>query len=185
MKPVLLLIDVQKGFEDSAYWGPRNNPAADQNIETLLTSFRKNNLPVIHVQHMSTEERSPLRPGQSGNEFKAYARPLTQEPVFQKNVNSAFIGTRLENYLREHGHEMLVIAGITTNHCVSTTTRMAGNLGFKVFLAADACHAFDFKSLDGKTLPAELMHEVGLAELNGEFATVESTNQILERFHLS
>lgn len=181
MKPALLLIDVQKAFEDP-YWGPRNNPGCDENIQLLLEYFRYKKFPVIHVQHMSTEPNSPLRPGTPGNAFKEYAEPLEGEPVFQKTVNSAFIGTNLESYLRQHGYETLVIAGITTNHCVSTSTRMAGNLGFKVYLASDGCHAFDFKGIDGKYLPAQLMHEVGLAELNGEFAQVMSTQEIFQLF---
>lgn len=179
MNPVLILIDVQKGFDDS-FWGPRNNPAADQNIEKLLTSFRNKKWPVIHVQHMSTEAQSPLRPNQVGNEFKSYATPKAGEIVFQKNVNSAFIGTRLENHLREKGYSHLVIVGITTNHCVPTTSHMAGNLGFKVYVSSDATHAFDFTRVDGKHLPASLMHEVGLAELNHEFATVLTTEAILQ-----
>lgn len=178
MSPVLILIDVQKGFDDP-YWGPRNNPEADQNIEKLLTTFRARRLPIIHIQHMSTEPGSTLRPNQIGNEFKDYARPLQGEVIIQKTVNSAFIGTNLENLLRENAYSPLVIAGITTNHCVSTTTRMAGNLGFKVYVASDATHAFDFKSVEGKHLPAALMHEVGLAELNHEFATVLTTDAIL------
>ncbi len=178
MSPVLILIDVQKGFDDPS-WGPRNNPDADQKIEKLLTTFRDRKLPVIHIQHMSTEPYSTLKPNQVGNEFKDYAHPLPGEATIQKSVNSAFIGTNLENLLIEKAYSPLVIAGITTNHCVSTTTRMAGNLGFKVYVASDATHAFDFKSVDGKHLPAALMHEVGLAELNNEFATVLSTDAIL------
>jgi nicotinamidase-related amidase len=179
VSPVLILIDVQKGFDDPS-WGRRNNPDADQNIEKLLTTFRKHKLPVIHIQHMSTEPQSTLRPHQVGNEFKAYAVPQLGEAVFQKTVNSAFIGTNLENHLKDLGSPTLIIAGITTNHCVSTTTRMAGNLGFSVFVSSDATHAFDFKSIEGKLLPAALMHEVGLAELNHEFATILSTTDILE-----
>jgi nicotinamidase-related amidase len=181
VNPVLILIDVQKGFDDP-YWGPRNNPQADQNIEKLLTAFRDRNFTVIHIQHMSTEPQSPLRPNQSGNDFKSYATPIYGEVIIQKSVNSAFIGTKLEQILIDQGHKALVIAGITINHCVSTTTRMAANLGFKVFLASDATHAYDFKSVDGKHLPAELMHEVGLAELNQEFASVLSTSTILDLF---
>ena len=183
MNSVLILIDVQKGFDDPS-WGPRNNPEADQNIEKLLTTFRKHKLPVIHIQHMSTEPHSTLRPNQPGNEFKDYARPFPDEIIIQKTVNSAFIGTNLEAHLKAFSLTTLVIAGITTNHCVSTTTRMAGNLGFNVFVSSDATHAFDFKSVEGKLLPAALMHEVGLAELNYEFANVLATTAILRHFVL-
>lgn len=109
LKPVLILIDVQKGLDDP-YWGNRNNPEADKNIELLLEKFRIKNLSVIHIQHMSTEPHSPLRPGQIGNEFKDYATPLPGEAIFQKKVNSAFIGTNLEQYLRDNDFSTLMVS---------------------------------------------------------------------------
>jgi nicotinamidase-related amidase len=94
-------------------------------------------------------------------------------------VNSAFIGTGLEAYLRERGITALVIAGFTTNHCVNTTTRMSGNLGFQTTVVADACATFDFHDVDGSTIPAETMHRFGLVELRGEFAEVRTTDEVL------
>lgn len=124
----LIIIDVQKGFDDPR-WGNRNNPQVEANISLLLDSWRRKNQPVVHIQHCSTEPDSPLRPDQPGNAFKPEALPLAGETRFKKTVNSAFIGTGLETYLRESKINDLVIVGLTTDHCVSTTTRMAGNLG--------------------------------------------------------
>ena len=128
-RAALLLIDVQQAF-DSPSWGRRNNPDAEAAVARLLAAWRAAGWPVLHVQHLSALPASTLRPGQPGVAFKPEALPLGGEPVFQKEVNSAFIGTGLEAHLREHGIPALVVAGLTTNHCVSTTTRMAGNLGF-------------------------------------------------------
>ncbi len=129
--PALLLIDVQLGF-DNPVWGTRNNPTAEANIARLLATWRRQNLPVIHVRHASTEPNSPLRPDAPGFGFKPEAEPLPTEKQFQKTVNSAFIGTNLEAYLRTEGISALGIVGPTTDHCVSTSSRMAGNLGFDV-----------------------------------------------------
>ncbi len=179
----LLLIDVQQGFDDPC-WGARNNPDAERHIAELLDGWRSSGRPVMHVQHMSREPGSPLRPGQAGNAFKPEATPAPGEPVFQKQVNSAFIGTALEQYLREHQIEALVLAGLTTDHCVSTTARMAANLGFATVVVADATATFDRVGHDGTQYTAEQMHRLGLASLHGEFATIRQSNDLLAELGL-
>jgi nicotinamidase-related amidase len=176
----LLLIDVQQGMDDPR-WGARNNPDAEQKIGALLAAWREAKWPVIHVQHMSQEPESPLRADAPGNALKPEAMPRDDEPVFQKTVNSAFIGTTLETYLRREGIHALVIVGITTDHCVSTTVRMAGNLGFDVVVVEDATATFERTGPDGVWYSAEQMHRVALASLHGEFAQVQSAQNVLAR----
>lgn len=177
-KPVLLIIDVQQGFENHK-WGKRNNPEAENNIARLLKVWRERGNPVIHVQHASTNPASPLHPSKDGFEIMEIVRPNENEPVFIKNVNSAFIGTDLEKYLRKNGYDTLVIAGLTTNHCVSTTTRMAGNLGFKTYIVSDATAAFGCTDHTGRHFSADEIHAVSLANLHEEFAEVTHTEEVL------
>ena len=176
--PALLLIDIQQGIDDPA-WGKRNNPGAEQNVAALLAEWLRRGLPVIHVQHMSVRPDSPLRPGLPGNAFKPEAMPVAGEPVFTKSVNSAFIGTGLEQHLRERGISDLVIAGLTTDHCVSSSVRQAANLGFTVTVAGDATATHERRGYDGAVHSAEQMHDAALASLHGEFATVRTTRDIL------
>jgi nicotinamidase-related amidase len=174
----LLLIDFQRGFLDPR-WGRRNNPDAEERAEALLHAWRAHARPVVHVRHMSTEPLSPLRPGQPGNAFLREVAPAEGEPVVEKRVNSAFIGTSLESDLRRAGCRALVIAGLTTNHCVSTTARMAGNLGFHTWVVSNATAAFDRTGPDGVRHPAELVHAMALSDLHGEFATVIDSGSAL------
>ena len=179
-RAALLIIDVQKGL-DEPRWGARNNPQAEHRMSALLAAWRQVKWPVVHVQHMSTEPQSPLRPGLPGNAFKPEVLPREGETVFQKTVNSAFIGTTLETHLRREGIRSLVMVGLTTDHCVSTTVRMAGNLGFEVVVVEDATATFERKGPDGVHYSAEQMHRLALASLHGEFAQVQSAEEVLAR----
>jgi nicotinamidase-related amidase len=175
-RPALILIDIQKGFSDIEYWGgERNNPNAEINAANLLEIWREKNLPVYHVKHCSTNLKSLLHESNIGNEFMDIVSPKASEPVITKNVNSAFIGTDLKAQLDKAGITKLVIVGLTTDHCVSTTTRMAGNFGYETYLVSDATATFNKKGVNGQNYPAELIHETALASLNDEFATVVTT----------
>lgn len=182
-KAALLLIDIQKGFEDTEYWGEnRNNPDAELNASKLLSLWRKMGMPVYIIKHCSVNPGSPLAKGKPGNELADMIRPLEGELVIEKNVNSAFIGTDLYDILKKNNIEKVVIAGFTTNHCISTTARMSGNLGFKTFVVADACVSFDTTGYDGKKYSAEVIHDISLASLNREFAVIMSSEEILKTF---
>ena len=175
-KPALLLIDIQKGFDDVEYWGgQRNNLNAENNAAELLELWRANGLPIFHIKHCSTNPASLLYETNTGNEFKDIVKPAPGEPEIKKNVNSAFIGTDLKFRLDKAKISKLVIVGLTTDHCVSTTARMAGNLGFDTYLVSDATATFNKTGVDGQAFSAELIHETALASLNEEFATVVTT----------
>lgn len=178
-RATLLLVDFQEGF-DEPRWGRRNNPRAEERAAELLAAWRESGQSVIHVRHLSGEPDSPLRAGQPGSEFKASVRPTPEEPVVEKSVNSAFIGTDLEKHLRKGGTRTLVIAGLTTDHCVSTTARMAGNLGFETYVVSDATATFERTGPGGKPFTAEQIHEISLVSLHGEFATVADANAIVK-----
>jgi len=135
--------------------------------------------PVIHVRHDSRDPRSHYRPGQAGNAFKPETAPLPGELVIAKTTNSAFIGTDLELRLRGAGHSALVIAGVITNNSVEATVRMAGNLGFDTWLVEDACFTFGRKDWRGTLRTAEEVHAMSLANLDGEYCTVITTDAVL------
>lgn len=198
----LLLIDIQKGFDHRTHWGvSRSTPQFEDNVARLLATFRrlraknyvqehKRSPLIVHVYHRSLDPRSPLNPqNEDGMEFMYFAEPQADELVISKQVNSAFIGTNLEEVLRERKIRQLVVCGLTTDHCVSTTVRMAANLGVtrgvddetgepesgRVVVVKDATASFDKGGWD-----AETVHKVHLASLEGEFAKVTSTKVVME-----
>lgn len=179
--PALLLVDVQKGFQDEAYWGGnRNNKGAEIICGKILNTWRALDLPVFHVRHSSINPESRLHKTHKGFEFDENVLPEAGEPVITKNVNSAFIGTNLKELLDEQNIHTLIIAGLTTNHCVSTTTRMAGNYGFETYLIADATATFDRMGMHGERFDSETVHQISLASLSGEFATIRTFDKLME-----
>lgn len=177
--PTLLLIDLQKGFDDEAYWGGnKNNRNAEANCKLLLDKWRALGLPIYHIRHSSTNPASPLHISKSGFGYIEGLEPKNKEIEIIKSVNSAFIGTDLDELLKSNGISSLVIAGLTTNHCVSTTVRMAGNLGYKTILVSDATATFDRVGVNGEKFDSELIHQTTLANLNGEFAKVLRTSEL-------
>ncbi|MCX4847207.1 cysteine hydrolase family protein [Streptomyces sp. NBC_00893] len=182
----LIVVDVQEGFEEEAYWGARNNPEADRNIAGLIDAWQSSGRPVVFVRHDSPKPDSPLRVGQPGNGFKGYVeerRGKGDGPglLVAKYVNSAFYGTPdLKGWLDRCGIRQLVVVGIQTNMCVETTARMGGNLGYEVFVPLDATYTFDLAGPWGWTLGAdELARATAVSLHGGGFAKVVTSAELI------
>ncbi len=175
--PTLIVIDVQHAFDDPS-WGPRNNPQAEARVADALAAWRGAGAPIVHVRHSSS---GLFDPDADTFAFKPEAAPLDGEPIVTKHVNSAFIGTDLEARLRRSGVSSVALVGLTTDHCCSTTARMAGNLGFETWVLGDAMATFDRRGPDGASLPADLIHRTALASLHDEFAEVLDTADAVAR----
>lgn len=182
----LIVIDVQRAFDLWEAAGKRrNNPDAVARIADLLAGFRAAGAPVFHIRHSSARPGSSFAADGPGFQVRDEARELTGEPVVTKEVNSAIIGTDLEAWLRAAGAHSVVICGATTNHCVETTTRMAGNLGFDTWLVRDTTWTFDRVGPDGDEHTAEAIHAMTLANLNDEFARIASAAEIVSALSVS
>jgi len=182
----LVVIDVQRAFDLWEAAGKRrNNPDAVARIADLLAAFRAARAPIFHIRHRSVRPGSSFAPNGLGYPVRDEARELAGEPVVTKEVNSAFIGTDLEAQLRATGVRSVVICGATTNHCVETTTRMAGNLGFDTWLVRNATWTFDRTGPDGDEHTAEAIHAMSLANLNDEFAHIASAAEIARALSVS
>ena len=144
-----------------------------------MTHWRTHNLPIFHIRHHSTEADSPLNPKHAGFAFIPATAPIAGEGIIDKTVNSAFIGTDLQGRPHQAGIDTLVLLGLTTNHCVSTTARMAGNLGLTTFVVSDGTATFDRIGVNGERFDSQLVHDISLANLHGEFATVLKSDEIL------
>lgn len=175
----LLLIDVQEGVDVIEYWGGptgrRNNPQAEQNMLALLSEWRAGNRQVSFTVHDSREQLSPLKLTLDTGKLKPGFETLENDIVVIKDVNSGFIGTSLEIQLRRAGIRRLVVVGFFTNFCVETTVRMAGNMGFDTYLVHDCCATTNRIGHDGKDYDPQLVHNLSVANMHGEFCTAITT----------
>jgi len=175
----LVVIDMQIGFDDPR-WGHRNNPGAELGALRLVQHWRNRGRQVVFVRHDSADPQSSLFPGSPGNALKPGFEPAWDDWVIAKRVNSAFIGTPLQSRLLTAGIHGLTIAGLTTDQCVSTTARMASNLGFATTVAEDACACFGQTSIEGCQVSAQAMHIAHLTTLHNEFARVAKVTDLLQ-----
>jgi nicotinamidase-related amidase len=174
----LLIIDMQKGMRDPAA-GRRNNLQAEEFIARLLGAWRNVGAPIVHIRHISRTPGSLFWPGQAGVEFQEELKPQGTEHVVEKNVPCAFTNSGLERWLRVRGITALVIVGVSTNNSVEATARSAGNLGFRTKVVSDATCAFDKADYEGVRRTAAEVHAMSLANLDGEYAQILSTEQVL------
>ncbi len=173
-----MIIDVQKAMDDGCY-ARRGQPGMEKAIAALLAKWRERGDPVIHIRHDSTNPNSPYRPGQPGNDFKPQVAPFVHETIVEKRTGSAFIGTDLMQVLENTGTTEIVATGVWLENCVESTVRMAGNLGFTVLIPEDCVASTDRVDRTGRIWPAEDVHALKLAVLDGEYASVLSSQDLL------
>lgn len=179
----LLLIDVQEGVDVFEYWGGptgrRNNLDAEDNMRSLLGKWREGGGTVAYTIHDSREENSPLKLSIKTGNLKEGFSPAAGDVVVEKDVNSGFVGTSLEIKLRRAGIDRLVVVGFFTNFCVETTIRMAGNMGFDTYLVHDCCATTNRVGPDGTDYDPDLVHNLSVANMHGEFCTAITTDDAL------
>ena len=182
MSTALLLVDIQNDYFSNGAMELEGSEAAGRKAGKLLKQFRQNNLPVIHIQHVANRPNATFfLPDTEGVKIHSSVYPLPDEIIFKKHYPSSFRDTPLLSYLQKNNINELVIAGMMTHMCIDTTTRAAFDLGFKCYLAHDAC-ATKSLTFDGQHITAAHVQLAYLAALNGLFAQVESTDVICSRF---
>jgi nicotinamidase-related amidase len=182
--PVLLLIDIQQGMvEGPSEWGPRSTPNLTTNVEKLLEFWRSKSWPVLHVQHDDIADPTNIISAKYPETYKihASAAPIKDEPVFVKNVGSAFVATGLPTALEKlgtRGKRRIYVAGMDSSQCINSTTRNGGDLGYKMTVVSDACAGYGIEDLNGKKVDAQTTHELAISMLQGD-ARIGTTNEVL------
>jgi len=180
MKTALLIIDVQNDYFPGGKMELSGSIDAALKIKELLSYFRKTDMPVIHVQHISARPGAAFfLPDTEGAEFNDNVKPQAGEKIIVKNYPNSFRETGLDKYLKENEITKLVIAGMMTHMCIDTTVRAAFDLGYECILAGDCCATKEL-SIDNIKISAGDVQNSFLASLNGMFAKVVKMNDAFE-----
>lgn len=177
MKPALIVIDIQNDYFSGGKMELVEMARATENAKTLLSSFRKKNLPVFFVQHLAVKPNASFFiPGTSGAEIHESIQPLENETVIVKNYPNSFRNTSLNEQLKAQQINDLIICGAMTHMCIDTTVRAAFDLGYSCSVISDACATRDLQ-FNEKKVKASEVQTAFLAALNGTFAHVITTSQ--------
>lgn len=178
MARALLLIDIQRDYFAGGAYPLVGSDAAAQAAATVLAGFRERGEPIIHVQHVwDAPDAAFFRPRTAGVEHDRRVTPAGGEPVIVKEHPNAFLGTQLEQRLRAHGIDELVVAGMMTSMCVDASVRAAADLGFELAVVGDACAAPDLEH-QGTKVPGAQVHAAFLAALADGYAQVVNASEL-------
>ena len=178
MKTSLLLIDIQNDYFPGGKMELVRPREAAQKAYELLQCFREHKQHHVHIQHVSTKPGATFfLPDGDGVNIHDSVAHFEGESLVIKHHPNAFRETNLLDLLREQKTERVVITGMMTHMCVDATARAAGDLGFQVIVAEDACATRDLKYGE-TTIPAEHVHKAFLAALKS-YGQVMTAEQVL------
>lgn len=183
-KTALIIIDIQNDYFPGGTMELVEPEKAALKAKEVLSYFRENKMPVIHVQHIALQEGATFfLPNTKGAEINSIVAPLANEKVITKNYPNSFRDTKLLEYLHENNITNLVFAGMMTDVCIDATVRASMDNGFNNTLISDAVATRD-RELNGKVVPASQINTAFLAGLNalgGLYATVLSSDEFLAK----
>lgn len=180
----LLIIDVQNDYFPGGKMVLSGAEEAGKKTKKLLDYYRKNNLPIVHIKHIATQEGVTFfLPNTSGAEINSLVKPNEGEKVIIKNYPNSFRDTELLAYLQAKNIKNLVITGMMTDVCVDSTIRAAWDYGFNNTVIGDATATRD-RVLYGETISAADIQKsflAGVSALNSLYATVVTADVYIQK----
>lgn len=192
MSRALVVIDVQKSFQQRPNWAAVSDPAIVKQVDRLVSAAREAGDLVIWILHSEPETGNVFDPALGHVQLMDGLVPLDSEPIITKTSINAFTTTNLQQTLTSRGIRELVICGIQTEQCCETTTRLASDLGYDVTFVTDATATFPIAHRDApanRTLDELLADPSTLSTdeiirrteyaIAGRFATIRSVDELV------
>ena len=180
MKTALVLVDIQNDYFPGGRMELSGMDAAGETARAVLSYFRDNNWPTVHIQHISMQKGATFfLPQTDGVKIHKSIAPLDQDTIIQKHYPNSFRETDLYDHLSGAGVKNLVICGAMSHMCIDATTRAAADLGFSNIVVHDACATRDLE-FEGKTIPATEVHGSFMSALGMAYAKVLSCKDFVK-----
>lgn len=189
MKRALLVIDVQKiyALEESSYF-VKNSQTIVENINRLISRFHKQNEMIVYIKHEHNPDGSDsgrmfdfagevedveFQQNSLEAEFIDGLSIIRNAPVIIKRRYDSFLGTELNNILKENDIEKVVICGFMTNFCCESTARHAHDIDYFVDFVIDA-----MGTPGTELLTPEETTKATVATIESGFAVVVNTDDV-------
>src|SRR3990167_8720365 len=181
MNTALLSIENQNDYLPNGRIPLTNSQEACAKTHEVINAFRAKKLPVIHVQHISTQpDAAYLLPCTKGADFYQTVQPVKGEVIIKKHYPNSFKDTQLLNHLIKNQINHLLICGMITHLAIDATVRAAHDLGFSVTVLEDACAAHQLE-FHNNIIPTQQVHQAFLAAFIPGYANVITTSDYLEK----
>ncbi len=180
MSKALIIIDIQNDYFKGGALELHNPEKASENAKQILEKFRKDDLPIIHVEHITADPQNMpfFIEGTEGQKIHESVQPKNGEKVIQKSFPNAFLQTDLLDYLKTKDIKEVVVLGMMTSTCVDSTVRAAKDHGFDCTVIGDACATRDLE-VNGNEVKADDVHNSFLAGLSFFYADIQTTQNYL------
>ncbi|TDE49188.1 cysteine hydrolase family protein [Flavobacterium sp. GT3P67] len=179
MSKALIIVDIQNDYFENGAMELVCSLQASENAKQVLSKFRSEKLPIVHIQHLSVAPGSTFfLPDTKGQEIHENVTPLGGEKVIEKYYPNSFRETELLEYLKSQNVTELVFVGMMTQMCIDATVRAAKDFEFQCTVIGDACATLDLE-VNGKQVKAADVQTAFLAGLSFFYADIKNTADYL------
>jgi nicotinamidase-related amidase len=174
----LIVIDIQNEYFEGKMPIPDGKKVL-RNNQSLVNFAHQHKLPVFFVRHLGPADGPLFAEGSKFAEFHKDLQPAKNDRVISKATPSSFVGTDLDKQLKDLGIKTLIVSGLMTHMCVSSTARDAVPLGYDVIIPEDATATRDLATWDNKVIEHATLQRAALAGVADVFAEIKTTKDVL------
>ena len=176
----LIVIDVQNEYVDGRLL--IEHPPVEGSLKAIgraMDAARAHDVPVIVVQNSGPSGSPLFAKGTHAWELHPTVAQRPHDHYMEKRLPSAYTGTDLADWLREHAIDTLAVCGYMTQNCVDSTVKHALHNGTAVEVLHDAIGSVPYENRFGRA-NAEAIHHAFCVVMQSRFAAVMTTDEWIQ-----